>query len=49
MTHEVSLNECVEYILRGNTHQGCEEVVIVFSHHAHEQNLQQRQGGKNQK
>jgi hypothetical protein len=36
----------MEDISTGSTYQGCEKVVIVLSHHAHEQNLQKRNKGK---
>lgn len=36
----------MEYISTKSAYQGCEKVVIVLSHHAHEQNLQKRIQGK---
>lgn len=36
----------MEFIATGCAYQGCEKVVIVLSHHAHEQNLQRRNRGK---
>lgn len=32
----------VEYISTRYAYQGCEKVMIVLSHHAHEQDLQKR-------